>query len=192
MKKLFIILSFLLIASSSSAVVEPGDNMMGFYFDQDADVYSIYNVPPFSSVTMYLTLVNPTFEFLYGFEVGFHMDGTALFTSMIYTNPQVIDVGIIGNNIVGFGEPTSMTQANILATLTVLYMDDDGCDPVDFYMHGTTPSSINPDFPTLLLENEELMIAGVSRSDGPSSTIYGDCTVPTTGSTLGGIKSLYR
>jgi len=70
MKKLLFLLCVLLVASSSFAIIETDDNMMGFYFDQEADTPIIYNIPAFSVVTMYLTLVNPTFNYLSGFAGG--------------------------------------------------------------------------------------------------------------------------
>ncbi len=192
MKKLLILLCVMLVASSSFAIIEPDDNMMGFYFDQDADTPIIYDIPAFSVVTMYLTLVNPTFNYLYGFEAGFDMSGEAMALSVIYTNPHVIDIGEMGNHIVGFGEPTPMQAANILSTYTFLYSDADACDPVEFFMHGTIPSSLDPAYPTVLLEGDELMSMGVSDWYGVTSAFYGDCVVPTTETSLGSIKSLYR
>lgn len=195
MKKLLMSLCIMLVAFSSMAAIETGDNMMGFYFDEEADLPFTYNAPYGSIHTMYLVLINPTFNNLYGFEFGYSINGVTFILSTTYTNPQTIDVGSAGNHIVGFGAPTPMLSINILATLTMIYMDPSACEPVEFTMSGTSPSSINPLYPTLVLEDSELISAGVSSWPGfgdITSAIYGDCTVGTTSTSFDSLKSLYR
>jgi len=192
MKTAILLISLLLLASSVFAIIEPGDNMMGFYFDNDFDSTTITEVPSFTLQTMYLVLVHPTFDYLYGFEFGYSIDGPGLILSTVYTNPNIIDVGSSGNHIVGFGDPSPMSEASILATLGIIYTDPDGCEPLFFHLHGTYPSSINPLFPTMLLADGELFATGVSDWGGFTSAVFGDCTVSTTSKSLDEIKSLYR
>jgi hypothetical protein len=65
--------------------------------------------------------------------------------------------------------------------------------PIDFFVHGTTPSSMNPDYPTLLTSDGELVMGGISVVEGPAAQINGGCQVVSTESlSFDSIKSLYR
>lgn len=192
MKKLVVLLMAMLVAASAFAIVDPDPNMMGFYFDMDADLPCVDGVAPYAQVPMYLVMTNLTADALYGFEVGYDLVGTGMVLATAFANPSVIDVGQPGNHIVGFGSPTMTAPVTLLATLTVMYMDT-AMGPLDFMMHGTTPSSINPEFPVVLLADGELLSVGLSAAVGAVSEINGGCTVVATDNvSFDGIKSLYR
>lgn len=192
MRNLITLIIAMLIASPSSANIETGENMMGFYFDEEANVTTIWNAPSTSWHTMYMILVNPTFDILNGFEVGYTIVGDGMILLTTFHHPVMEDVGSPGNHIISIGSPMPMLQVNVLMTLTVFYMDADADDPLAFFIHGTTPSSLDPDYPTALIEGFELISLGISTWDGYSSVIYGDGIVSTNNQTLDSLKTLYR
>lgn len=193
MKKLVVLLMAMLIATSAFAIVDPDDNMMGFYFDTEADNPCVSGVAPFTTVDMYLVMTNMTADALYGFEVGYTVEGSAMVLSTTFDNPSVIDVGEAGNHIVGFGSPTIVAPVTFLATLNVMNMDADS-NPIGFTMHGTIPSSIDPAYPVILLAGGELLSVGLSAESGYGAEINGtDCGVVATDNvSFDSVKSLYR
>jgi len=192
MKKLVVLLMAMLVATSAFAIVDPDDNMMGFYFDLEADNPCVDGIAPYSQVPMHLVMTNMTADALYGFEAGYTMEGNGMVLATVFANPSVIDVGSAGNHIVGFGAPSMTAPVTLLATLTVMYMDTT-MGPLDFMLHGTTPSSINPEFPVVLLADGELLSVGLSAAVGAVSEINGGCTVVATDNvSFDSVKSLYR
>jgi hypothetical protein len=194
MKKLVVLLMAMLIATSAFAIVDPDDNMMGIYFDLEADNPCIDGAAPYSTHEIYLVLTNMVADAVYGFEAGYTIEGAGMVLSTAFANPTPIDVGSAGNHIVGFGSPT-MAGANgvtLLATLTVMYMDT-AMGPLNFDLHGTIPSSIDPMYPVILLEGGVLLSVGLSAAEGPAAQFNGGCEVVATDNvSFDGIKSLYR
>ncbi len=191
MKKLVVLLMAMLVATSAFAIVDPDDNMMGFYFDMDANMPNAEGIAPYAQVPMYLVMTNMTADGLYGFEMGYDIMGNGMVLSTVFANPSVIDVGGPGNHIVGYGSPTPVTPVTLLATLTVMYMDTDMA-PLSFVMHGSNPSSMDPAFPVILLADGELLSVGLSAADGTVARINGESVVATDNVSFDGIKSLYR
>ncbi len=193
MKKLIVLLMAMLIATSAFAIVDPDDNMMGFYFDTEADFPCVSGVNAYDTIPMYLVMTNMVADELYGFEVGYTIEGSAMVLSTTFDNPSVIDVGEAGNHIVGFGSPTVTAPVTFLATLSVMYMDT-ALEAVGFTMHGTIPSSIDPAYPVILLADGELLSVGLSAESGYGAEINGaPCSVVATDDvSFDGIKSLYR
>jgi len=179
------------VATSASAVIDSGENSVGLYFDESADIYCVGGVAAYDYVTMYLILANPSFDSLYGWECGIDLVGDAMVISrQFYT--LVCFPGPPNNMIIGYGTPYPTTIATPLVALEILYMDPD-LGSVDFYVHGTTPSSINPDYPTMLTSDGELIMSGISVVEGPAAQINGDCTVVATDRiSFDSVKSLYR
>lgn len=193
MKKLVVLLMVSLIASSAFAVVDPDPDMVGMYFDPMADTYC-FTAAPYATVIAYMILTNPTMDAIGGFELGYHFTGAAMVLSTTFTNPQALNVGGPDNMIVGFGSPQVCSEATVLATLSVLYMDTT-MGPVYFYLTGTEPSSIDPTLPTLLMTDDSLVTAGLSTLPGTAgATINGICgdIVDTEDASWDGVKSLYR
>ena len=193
MKKLVVLLMAMLIATSAFAIVDPDADMMGFYFDTEADVYQLNDVAAFSTFDMYLVMTNMTADALYGFEVGYTIEGSAMVLSTTFDNPSVIDVGEAGNHIVGFGSPTMTAPVTFLATLNVMNMDA-ALGPIGFTMHGTIPSSINPAYPVILLADGELLSVGLSAESGYAAAINAPdgSVVATDNVSFDSVKSLYR
>ncbi len=192
MKKLIVLLMVIFVATSAFAIVDEDPNSMGFYFDTEADVPCVEGATAYSSHTMFLVMTNPDFDNLFGFEAGYDIVGEANVLGLAFTNPQALNVGTPSNMIVGFGSPTVTSPITTVAVLEVLYMSTTG-DPLEFYLHGTTPSSIDPAYPVFLLADGVLLQGGMSVVDGPTAQINGGCTVVATESmSFDNVKSLYR
>jgi len=194
MKKLLVLLATLAIAGSAFAVVDPDTNMLGIYFDETADTPCIEGVAPYSQIPTYVILTMPNFDYLYGIEFGYDKTANLTVLSTTWTDPAVTDVGQAGNHIVGFGNPWPTSEATVIATMNVMYMETAGA-PASFALKGSDPSSIDPMLPTALLNNGELITLGTSTLPGTASAqINGGCVdvVATETSTLDAVKSLYR
>ncbi len=192
MKKLVVLLMVMVMATSAFAIVDPDTNSMGFYFDTEADMPCNDAVTPYATVPVALTLVNPDFDALYGFEAGYHLEGPAQVLSVEFLNPQALNVGSNTNMIVGFGSPTVTSPITTVAIVNVLYLSTTN-EPVDFMLHGTTPSSIDPAYPVFLLADGVLISGGMSTVDGPNAQINGGCLVVATEEmSFDSVKSLYR
>ena len=193
MKKMLVLLLSLLVASSALAVIDGDDNMMGFYFDETADANCITGVAPYAQIPVYVIMTNPSVDAIGGFEFGYDLigDATVLSTTLPANN---IDVGYPGNHIVGLGSPLNTTEATIVATLNLMYMSTTSA-PVSFTLHGSNPSSINPELPTILLGDGSLMTLGTSTLPGTmTAMVNGVCedVVDTEDTNFGNLKSLYR
>ena len=121
MKRLVVLLMVSIMATSAFAVVDPDPDMIGIYFDVNADencYNNIANVPFFA----YAILTNPTgdveaFEFVYENIVPAGMEGL---TFQLATNlpPDTIDIGsgtpLRGNIIAGLAAPLPAAPAVVL------------------------------------------------------------------------------
>ncbi len=196
MKTLFVIVVAVFMASCASAVIDPGENSVGLYFDENADIFCQDGIGPFETIYMYLILANPTFDSLYGWECGMEMVGNAIFLGFQF-HPGYMGwpPNSFDNMIIGYGTPYPTTMATPLVRLSFLYTDTN-LEPVAFFVHGTTPSSIDPEYPTLLtiLDNEPVLImANLSVEEGPAAQINGVCMVVATENlSFDSVKSLYR
>ncbi len=191
MKSFLIILITLLATTCAFAIVDPDPNSMGLYFDEGADVYCVDGIAFADQVTVYLILTNPTFDLLYGWEGGIDVVGEAVVLSRNFYH-MVCFPGDLDSMHVGFGSPSPTEPATPLLALQVLYMVQD-LGPVDFFLHGAFPSSIDPEYPSLLLADGVLIMAGLSVDEGPTAQINGGCTVVSTERiSFDRFKSLHR
>lgn len=189
-----LLMASLLVASTAFAVVDPDPNMLGIYFDEAADMPCIEGVAPYAQIPTYIILTSPDFDYLYGIEFGYDKSANLTVLSTTWTDPAVTDVGQAGNHIVGFGNPWPTSEATVIATLNVMYLETAGA-PAFFSLKGSNPSSIDPMLPTALLYGGMLVTLGTSTLPGEiTALINGTCedVVATESSTLDAVKSLYR
>jgi hypothetical protein len=195
MKKLVMLLmASLLVASTAFAVVDEDPDMLGVYFDLTADTACLEDVAPYTTIATYVIMTNPSFDMLYGVEFGYDKTDNLTVLSTDFTVQQVTDVGSPGNHIVGFGAPQECSEATVIATMSVLYLETTGA-PASISLTGSNPSSIDPMLPTVLMAGGELMTLGTSTLPGEASAIInGACedVVATDSATFGAVKSLYR
>lgn len=178
---------------ATPALAQSGSNMLGLYFDPDGQTncLEVSDVTPFSMLNLYLVLQNPDFGYLSALEAGLTIEGPIILVTVEFVEVW-INVGSDENLIVGFATPIPLAEVTHLATFSMIYTST-GQETVCFRLHGTTPSSIDPAYPTLLTEDNELVMA--SLNPGP----YGDCTAEigycvsaTEDQTFDRLKSLYR
>lgn len=177
-------------AGGAPAFGSDDPDMMGFFFDPGAETFCLA-AELNANLTGYIALTHPTMDAIGGFEVGYDLTGSALVLTTTFSNPQSLDVGRPGNHIVGFGAPLACSEVTVLATLSLLYLDP-SARPVEITLHGTTPSSLDPALPTVLLTDDSLQSTGVIRPFNTfSATINGSCG-EVDDATWDRVKSLYR
>ena len=157
MKQLIIITMFMFMATSALAIFDETPNTMGVYFDLEANEFCTEDlVDGNTQFTFYLVITNPSFDTLHGFEAGYHFDGVAGVDAATLENGTAVDSGILGNHIVSFGTPTPTSAVTLLATLDATYFGFE-YGPAVLKLHGTTPSSMDPEFPVAFLEGGDMM-----------------------------------
>jgi len=179
-----------LLTNPASAVIDENENVIGLYFDTDADNDCLDTVGALSQVPCYIILTNPTFSDLYGFEIGFDYGGELLHIGTTLASSEAIDVGSDGNMIVGFGSPTSTQTATLLATLDMMYIDMSNT-PTTLALRGSDPSSLDPAFPTVLLADGELISMALHDTPFPYQ-MNGVCSFEDTDAAWDEVKSIYR
>ncbi len=192
MKRMLFLFMAMLIATSAFAIVDPDDDMMGFYFDLEGYYPCIDGVAAYSTHNLFLILTRPTADEIFGFEAGYTIEGEGMVLSVEFSVDNFINVGTNDNMIVGFGEPLPTTPVTLLASLSVMYMDTT-MGPLDFFLHGSEPSSMDPLYPVVLLDGGVLQSMGLSAAEGPTAQFNGGCIVVATDNvSFDSIKSLYR
>jgi len=192
MKKFLMLLMVLSIATTAFAVVDQDADMMGFYFDLSADTPCLDGVAPFSTLDLHLILTRPTTDMLYGFEAGHTVVGNGMVLSAEFAAIQYITPVTLDNIITSYGEPYPTSEATLLVTFSVLYTDT-ASGALEFYLHGSEPSSIDPLYPVIVLADGILQSIGLSAETGPTAQINGGCSVVATDNvSFDSVKSLYR
>jgi len=167
-----------ILPSTSSATIDPDPDSMGFYFDTGAEMPCVDGVENMDTLTIYLILTNPTAQEIFGWEAGYDTVGDIALLSTEINCPSACCMSVGGpqNLIIGFGVPLPTSEALILAEITILYMNEE-LAPVDFILHGTEPSSLDPAYPTILLAEGVLQSTGISSAGGSMAQINGGCSV---------------
>jgi len=189
-KTLLFLLSALLMAGVASAVIDDDDNIIGLYFDSDADSDCLEGVSSNSQVPCYIVLTRPTFSEVYGFELGFDYGSELIHLGTTFANSEAMDFGEPGNLVVGFGSPTYTNDATLLATLDMMYIDISD-SPASLTLRGSSPSSLDPAYPSVLLTGGEIISTGL-HAPTYAFQINGICSFDDTSASWTGVKSLYR
>ncbi len=189
-KSLLFLVSVLLLAGVASAVIDDDDNVIGLYFDPDADSDCLDSVPPNSQIPCYIVLTRPTFSDLYGFELGFDYGSELIHLGTSFSNSQALNLGSPGNLVVGFGSPSYTSSATLLATLDMMYIDISNT-PATLTLRGSEPSSLDPAFPSVLLAGGEIISTGLHDPTYPFQ-MNGFCSYEDRPAAWSEVKSLYR
>ena len=186
-----IILSFAM-CFPALGIEDSGPNCISLYFDESAEVYCLEGVEYQETVAMYIIFTNPTEENIFGFEFGYDMVGDAVVLSTVINDPSVDPGGEHNNLIIGFPSPHPTTQATLLAWQNLLYLDG-SLGPVEFFTHGSTPSSLDSAYPTILFEGGELVLGNLLTNGSVAAKINGGCGVVSSESiSFDNLKSLFR
>ncbi len=192
MKMLLLFAASLFWALPALAVVNPQENVIGPYFDESADLDCLEGVGMNTQLPVYIILTRPTFGELFGFEVGLDYGSSLVLVGQEFHNDQALNVGSGNDFVVGFGMPTYTREATVLMTLTMLYLGSVD-SPTYFALRGTQPSSVDPDYPAVLMADGELMATALHSQYRPYPyLINGQCDFADEDRSWDGVKSLYR
>ena len=177
------------------------DNILGLYFDTDANENCLEGIIPFTTFSTYLILSSPTVTELYGFELGMTVVGdSAMFLSYtdfcgISINPVMPELDRI---MVGCVEPLQFTEKAVLMSMEWMYMSMD-FEMVLFYLHASSDPLVPTTTPMILLADGIWLPVSVDQVNhfesatavitGSADTCYPLATVERTWDSL---KSLYR
>ena len=205
MKKLVVLLMVSLMATSAFAVVDPDPDMMGVYFDLNADTHCTQagvNIP----FMAYFCVTNPSALEIDAYEFGYRMEVPAGLEGLIFrlaTNigngaASGVDVGISGplggDVIVGLATPLPGGEVVIVHSMQYMLLSP---MTVPVFLTASSPPSIPGDLPVVQEAGGDLMQVGLSTggADVPVAMINDDgtmCPVAVEADTWGGLKSLYR
>jgi hypothetical protein len=200
MKPMVILFLGILAASSASATLDPGPDVLGIYFDSYAENNCLATNAgtPFYA---YVILTNPTqpgilaFEFDYENEVQ-PADASQFMLLGEVLPPQAINVGMgdafSGTYMVGLAVPVPASSATVLVTWQYMTMSP---IPLKMYMRAATPSSIPDGLPAVIGSGDgEVMPVNVSSGgpDRPVAGLNGACTNEQVDLSWGKVKSLYH
>lgn len=203
MKTLLVLVLSCLMAFSASAVIDPDPDMLGIYFDLEADNNCITvaaNTPFFA----YLILTNSTAPAINAYEFGFMnciCAGNETLFFMLASNiahnvVAGVDVGshtaLEGQYIVGLAEPIPTTVATLLHSWEFML---GAVLPVQMFIGPTTVPSLPGGLPVVQnAEGSILMTVGTSTGgpEIPVATMNTDCVVAAENVTWSDVKVLYR
>ena len=120
--RFMLVLLYLLVATSASAVIDPDTNSMGFYFDVNADVYE-YSTAPYLIVPVHVILTRPDFDALFGYDFSYEIIGNHMVSGTSLMGEGPICACDPPNFTIGLQEPLATSPATLLCTLSILVMD---------------------------------------------------------------------
>ena len=203
MKTLLVLVLSCFIASSVFAVIDPDPDMLGIYFDVNAEENCMFveaSVPFFA----YLILTNSTAPAINAYELGFqNCVCTGLESQLFMLASNIahgvvdgVDVGthtaISGDYIVGLAEALPATEAMILHSWQYMLL---AVLPVQMFIGPSSKPSLPGDLPVVQnAEGSILMTVGTSTGgpDIPVATLNTDCVVAIRSASWGNVKALYR
>jgi len=205
MKILLILLLTILVTTSPFAVIDPGVDLMGIYFDHNADAKCIHG-PASVPFNCYLILTNTTAPSINAYELGLRLEVPAGNEAMIFRLASTIANGVVdgidvgtngvlgGDFIVGLGLPLPAQEAMILHSFQYMLTVQ---MPVYFYIGASSIPSIPGDYPVVQnAEGSILMQVGLwtGNPDYPVAAVndYSICPLDTEEASFGRVKSLYR
>lgn len=178
----------LVMAGTAFSIVDPAPDLVGLYFDSSADVYCIEGIAPYTIHELYLVYTNPVPEAIWRFKAGIEVEGLfLLLNSTSPCNPIHTD-NYIGFDC-GWDFPEPTTQAMVLATVQLLYMET-GMDPLNFYL-GSLEDPMDG-YPAIQDMDGIWLEADLLFEYGPAATINGECVVSTESSSFDFLKAMYR
>lgn len=189
MKKLVAILLASLVASTALAVVDPDPDMMGVYFDTNADNVCV-TAAFLAHVPAYIIYTNPTEPMVVGFEC--QITKTAGNSAITTTFPVPgTNVGTATNIIVGYGNPIPTAPATVMATMDIFFLD---FTPVELFIGPSVPSSNDMGLPMVMRPDFSLRTVGTSVESGPCAQINAPIcgVVDTQDASFGEVKALFR
>ena len=205
MKYLAVLLMATLAATSALAVADPDPNVMGIYFDRNADenCYTTAASVPFFT---YLILTNPTPQAINAYELGLEIVVPAGMESMFFQLATNIADGAVsginvgsptalgGDYIVGLAGPIPAQPATILHSWQHMLL---AVIPVEYYIGASSAPSLPGDFPVAQDADGSILFSCGQSTGGPDVPVAvvngaGPCPVGVEETSFGSVKSLFR
>jgi len=204
MKKLVVLLLVSLMATSAFAVIDPDYDMMGIYFDLNADNNCLTQGPSIPFM-VYVVLTNTTAPGINAYELGLDVVVPVGFEGMIFRLASTIANGVVagvdvgtsgalgGDFIVGLNGTLPGAPAIVLHSFQYMLLAPMA---VEFYIGASSAPSIPGDYPVVQnADGSILMQVGQSTGgpDIPVATInIVECVVGVEEASFGSVKSLFR
>lgn len=198
MKRLGMLLIVMLMASSAFAVIDPDPNMMGLYFDLNADTNSFaatVNVP----FMAYLMLTNPTYADVSGFEAGYEVVVPAGMEGLYFRlnedlqgglNVAVGNTALLGEYVVGWPAPRTTSAATVLVAWQMMLIAP---MQVEVFLGPSNSPSVDNGLPALEIGGS-IVSLGLSTGGAeiPVARVNGAGPIAEEFSSFGGVKALFR
>ena len=203
MKKLVVLLLASLIATSAFAVIDPDPDMMGIYFDRDANdnCLTIGSSVPFN---VYIILTNTSAPAINAYELNLNvvvpagMEGSVFRLATAIADGVVtgVDVGtngpLGGDFIVGLGLSLPAQPALILHSFQYMLLAPMS---VEYFIGASSIPSIPGVYPVVQNAEGSILMQVGQSTGGPDvavATVNFDCVVGVEDASFGSVKSLFR
>lgn len=171
---------------ASVTLPQPGQNLLGIYFDFDYS-QNCRTAEPGEYIGCFLVLTNATAELVGGWECSILIDGAVF--SQFFPTGGAVDMGEGEENfIVTLDPPLAVGRPVVLMGINILVDDD----PVAYHVGASRPSRLGtpayqaPGGPALPLN------AATGSFDRPLAVINSECVTSQDSNTWGRLKNLYR
>jgi hypothetical protein len=205
MKKLVVLLLASLVATSAFAVIDPDPDMIGIYFDLNADNNCLPAQPASLPFNAYLVLTNTTAPAINAYELGYQLTTPPGMGGMIFRLSSVIANGAVsgvnvgneanvlaGDLIVGLASALPGSPAVVLHAWQYLLL---AAMPVEFFIGASSAPSIPGDFPVVQNAIGSILMQVGQSTGGPGfpvATVNTGCVVGVEEASFGSVKSLFR
>ncbi len=206
MKKLVVILLVSMMAASAFAVTDPDPNMIGIYFDLNANDNCL-TIGPSIPFNAYLILTNSTAPTISAYEVGYMNVVPAGQESLLFRLASTIANGTVGgldlgdssdilagDHIVGLAAPLQAGPATVLHAWQ--YMVLDPTVTMEMFLASASQSSLPGPFPVILNAADSTLFQAGQSTGGPDIPVATvnivDCVVGVEDASFGSVKSLFR
>ncbi len=192
MKTTIIALGLCLLAGNAWAIADPTPDLIGLYFDMEADVYCLETVLPYAPFSMYAVVSNPSVTEMMGFEFGLETPGDLWLLQVATTCNSFWDPIEGIPYVVGCGSPVSLGPTTMLVRFDFLLVTPVP-EPVYFYLTGAEIPSLPGGEPCLWLPGGECLPLQIRGGpEGPTAMFNTDCVVDTSPRAFDAVKAAYR
>ena len=198
MKNLIVLVLISLMATSAFAVIDPDTDMLGVYFDLNADSNCL-DMGPSIPFMAFVTITNPSATEVHGLEFGYNLlnsggPGT-LFRLANILPAGAVDLGnsvdlVVGDYVVGLASPLLGQAAVQFVTWQFMLLVP---QTVEIFLGPSSIESIADGLPAYEIGGSILPL-GLSTG-GPATavaTVNGECVVAVDNASFGSVKSLFR
>lgn len=198
MKTLVIVLLALALPVASAAVIDPDPDLLGIYFDTQADINCL-QVDSGTSFSAFVILTNPSAGSIDAFEFGYENEFDSNYYGMLALLGAILPPGSInvgsgdasgGDYIVGLASPMPPATALVLCTWEYLVLDK---FPVLMYLGPSSTPSLPGGLPVVQEAGGDLMTVELltGNANRPVAAVNSAC-----GSQVdlqwGALKSTFR